>query len=236
MKAVALDAVVNAEKVTEHVSSSNKGAAVNLAVGKEPIESSKRGGTSKDASKPDELDKGTNEMKDVQTPQKKGDEEITSGKIISSPISVLLDESVASSNTEVYDEYSVPSDIKDSRYSDAKAARIQILSNRISGGAKKYRRKDSAWGDDEEGKKNAAEDDLWAEKMVELLKKEKKLLQEDKSVEAGIVCLQGISHEVLRKGPRMKSRKRKVAVSPDKTPSLKTSKISVPQGGTLSTA
>ena len=72
--------------------------------------------------------------------------------------------------------------------------------------------------------------------MVELLKKEKWLLQEDKPLEAGIVCLQGISHEVLRKCPQTRSRKRKVAVSPDKTPLLKTSKLLVPQGGTTSTA
>ena len=101
----------------------------------------------------------------------------------------------------------------------------------MSGGAKKFRRKDSAWGDDDEGRKNAIEDCAWAERLVELLKKEKKLLQEDKPSEAGMVCLETIGHEVLRKLPKAKSRKRKVAISPDKTPLLKTSKILVPPEG-----
>ena len=139
---------------------------------------------------------------------------------------------VESTSSEIYEEYVVPNNIKESEYADAKAARIQSLTNKLSGGAQKYRRKGSAWGDDEEGRKNALEDSAWAERLVELLKKEKKLLLEDKPIEAGMVCLETIGHEVLRKLPKAKSRKRKVAISPDKTPLLKTSKIVVPPEGT----
>ena len=150
----------------------------------------------------------------------------------SSPVrrETLLEEIVAAvSNTpaENYDEYEVPADVNDDNYTDAKAMRIQALTNRIGGGARKYRRK-NAWGEDEEGQKDAKDDADWAEKFVELMKKKKQLLSEDKPVAAGLACLQCIEHCILRKIPKSRAKKRSAnVIRPIKTPALKTSKVAV---------
>ena len=53
-------------------------------------------------------------------------------KEVSAPIAELLTSNTELAASEIYDEYSVPSNTKDCSYADAKAARIQRLTNRNS--------------------------------------------------------------------------------------------------------
>ena len=53
-------------------------------------------------------------------------------KELSAPIAELMTSNTELAASEIYDEYSVPSNTKDCGYADAKAARIQSLTNRNS--------------------------------------------------------------------------------------------------------